>query len=99
MSQSLSDFIYQLPIIDVHEHHLPETFAGKEVGQLDLFRQSYAGWTQARRYPLPSETIDEDLMGPALGGTSWEQIAACIGDCNRINSCAVWFTGWMISMD
>jgi len=79
--KSLREYIHQLPIIDVHEHHLPETFLSRNVGLLDLFKQSYAGWTQARPYPLPSETMDEDLMGPAEGETSWEQIAAYVEDC------------------
>ncbi len=81
MSQSLNEYIHQLPIVDVHEHHLPETFLNRNVGLLDLFKQSYAGWTLARPYPLPSETMDEDLMGPAKGETSWEQIAAYVEDC------------------
>ena len=81
MSSSLSEYIHQLPIIDVHEHHLPETFLSEDVGLLDLFKQSYAGWTQARPYPLPGETVDESLMGPAEGETTWADIAAYTEDC------------------
>ncbi len=81
MPTSLSDYIHQLLLVDVHEHHLPETFLSKDVGLLDLFKQSYAGWTQARPYPLPGETIDESLMGPAEGETTWPDIAAYVEDC------------------
>ncbi len=81
MPPPLSDYIHQLPIIDVHEHHLPETFLNSEVGLLDLFKQSYAGWTQARPYPLPGETVDEGLMGPAKGETTWPDIAAYVENC------------------
>lgn len=81
MDTPLTQYIHQLPIIDVHEHHLPETFLSKDVGLLDLFKQSYAGWTQARPYPLPGETVDEGLMGPATGETTWRDIAAYVEDC------------------
>lgn len=81
MNDSLTEYIHQLPIVDVHEHHLPETFLNRDVGLLDLFKQSYAGWTLARPYPLPSEVMDEDLMGPAKEETTWAQIAAYVEDC------------------
>ena len=81
MNDSLTEYIHQLPIVDVHEHHLPETFLNRDVGLLDLFKQSYAGWTLARPYPLPSEIMDEDLMGPAKEETTWAQIAAYVEDC------------------
>ena len=34
---------------------MPGTLLGREVNLLQLFQQSYAGWTQARPYPLPSD--------------------------------------------
>ena len=80
MSQSLSEYIHQLPILDIHEHHLPETFLSNKVGLLDLFKQSYAGWTQARPYPLPGETIEDGLMDPAEGETTWEDIVVYTED-------------------
>ncbi len=75
MSHSIDEFISQLPIVDVHEHHLPEVYLNREVGLLDLFQQSYAGWAKARPYPLPSETRDEDPMLSETGEATWEQIA------------------------
>jgi hypothetical protein len=75
MDRSLSDFITDLPIIDVHEHHLPEVFLHREVNLLQLLKQSYAGWTQARPYPLPSETRDGDPMLAATPTTTWEALA------------------------
>src|ERR1044071_10064606 len=62
MAQSLGDFIAEIGIIDVHEHHIPEILLNPDVNLLQLFQQSYAGWTQARPYPLPSETRDTDPL-------------------------------------
>lgn len=69
------DFIAATPIVDVHEHHLPEVLLNREVNLLQLFQQSYAGWTQARPYPLPSEQRGEDPMLAAAAPTSWESLA------------------------
>src|SRR5437899_9903997 len=71
MAQSIRDFIAGIGIIDVHEHHIPEILLKPEVNLLDLFQQSYAGWTQARPYPLPSETRGSDPMLAATGPTTW----------------------------
>jgi len=51
MPQSLRDFIASIGIVDVHEHHIPEILLNPEVNLVQLFQQSYAGWTQARPYP------------------------------------------------
>ena len=75
MPQSIRDFIAATGMVDVHEHHIPETLLHREVNLLQLFQQSYAGWTQARPYPLPSETRDRDPMLAATGPTSWEALA------------------------
>lgn len=70
----MKDFIDQLPILDVHEHHMPDTFLNRNVGLLDLLKQSYAGWTQERPYPLPSENREEDPMLTASEETSWDKL-------------------------
>ena len=70
MSSSLAQFIASLGIVDVHEHHMPEILLNREVNLLQLFQQSYAGWTQARPYPLPSETREGDPMLAAPPPTS-----------------------------
>ena len=75
MNHPIHDFVEHLPIVDVHEHHLPEVILQREVNLLQLFQQSYAGWTQARPYPLPSETRDNDPMLAATGPRSWEALA------------------------
>ena len=74
-SDSIRTFVNELPILDVHEHHLPETYLNHDVGLLDLLRQSYAGWTEARPYPLLSESRDEDPMLAASGEPTWEDVA------------------------
>ena len=43
-----------------------------------LFRLSYAGWTQARPYPLSSETDFEDTMFADAGRGSWEEVAGFV---------------------
>tara|TARA_Y100001934_G_scaffold283685_1_gene405577 strand:- start:4698 stop:5957 length:1260 start_codon:yes stop_codon:yes gene_type:complete len=72
---SIGEFIDQLPIFDVHEHHMPATFLNRNVGLLDLLRQSYAGWTQERPYPLPSENREEDPMLTESAKSTWEEVA------------------------
>jgi len=65
-----------MPIVDVHEHHLPELFHGTDVGLLQLLKQSYAGWAVARPYTLPGEIRAGDPMLEAPGPGSWEELAA-----------------------
>ena len=71
---SIHETIAGLGIVDVHEHHIPEILLQREVNLLQLFQQSYAGWTQARPYPLPSEKREQDPMLAASGPPSWEAL-------------------------
>lgn len=71
---SLESWIADHPVVDVHEHHLPELVGASEVDLLRIFQQSYAGWTQARPYPLPSESRNEDPMLGQASATSWEAL-------------------------
>ena len=75
MNNSIREFVERLPILDVHEHHLPDVILQREINLLQLFQQSYAGWTQARPYCLPSESRDADPMLAAAGPTTWESLA------------------------
>ena len=70
----MRDYVEGLDIVDVHEHHIPEIFERSDVGLLDLFQQSYPGWTQARPYPLPTETRSEDPMLAGSAQTTWEAL-------------------------
>jgi hypothetical protein len=74
MPQSIRHFIAATGIVDVHEHHIPEILLSPDVNLLQLFQQSYAGWTQARPYTLPSETREHDPMLAATGPTTWEAL-------------------------
>ncbi len=74
MSQSIREFIDTLGIVDVHEHHIPEILLNRDVNLLQVFQQSYAGWTQARPYPLPSETRNSDPMLAGATSTTWEAL-------------------------
>src|SRR6266478_709054 len=75
MTQSIREFIAAIRIVDVHEHHMPDILLNPEVNLLQLFQQSYAGWTQARPYPLPSESRASDPMLVSPGSTTWEALA------------------------
>jgi predicted TIM-barrel fold metal-dependent hydrolase len=75
MPQSIQEYIAAIGIIDVHEHHIPEIFLNPDVNLLQIFQQSYAGWTQARPYTLPSETREVDPMLSAPGRTTWDALA------------------------
>ena len=56
MEDDLRSYVSELPVFDVHEHHMPDILGDQEVGLRELLWQSYGGWTQARPYPLASET-------------------------------------------
>lgn len=73
--ETIHDFIARTPIVDVHEHHIPDILLNPELNLLRLFQQSYAGWTQARPYPLPSERLDADPMFVPRGEATWEALA------------------------
>jgi len=75
MKDDLRSYVLDLPVFDVHEHHMPDILGDRDVGLLALFWQSYGGWTQARPYPLPSEARFEDPMFACLGPGSWEEVA------------------------
>src|SRR5580765_4267064 len=75
MKKSFESFINSIGIVDVHEHHMPEVLLNRDVNLIQLFRQSYAGWTQARPYALPSESRDRDPMLAPAGPTTWEALA------------------------
>ena len=78
MKDDLRSYAFDLPVFDVHEHHMPDILGDRDVGLLALFRQSYGGWTQARPYPLPSETHFEDPMFASVGPGSWEDVAGFV---------------------
>lgn len=75
MNGDLQADVMELPVVDVHEHHMPDPFACREVGLLQLLWQSYGGWTQARPYPLASETLLEDPMVTSLQVGGWSEVA------------------------
>ncbi|MEO8669270.1 MAG: hypothetical protein ABI399_12180, partial [Bauldia sp.] len=75
MPNSVRDFVDTIKMVDVHEHHFPEVLLNPEVNLLQLFRESYAGWTQVRPYPLPSETLDPEATSTALRPTTWEELS------------------------
>ncbi len=81
MDQNLQFFVDQLPVVDVHEHHMPEVVLQRDVNLLQLFQQSYAGWTLSRPYCLPSEARDQDPMMAAAMPTTWESLLPYLEGC------------------
>ena len=75
MSDPIRELIIGTGIVDVHEHHMPKILFSRDVNLLQLFQQSYAGWTQARPYPLPSETRASDPMLATAAPTTWGALA------------------------
>jgi len=75
VKDDLRAYVMDLPVFDVHEHHMPEILGQQDVGLLGLLWQSYGGWTQARPYPLSSEVHFEDPMFEGIGRGSWEEVA------------------------
>ena len=75
MKDDLRAYVLDLPVFDVHEHHMPEILGDRDVGLLGLLWQSYGGWTQARPYPLSSEAHFEDPMFEGLGRGDWAEVA------------------------
>ncbi len=77
MDTGLARFIKSIPVVDVHEHHMPEETPGRQIGLLQLLEESYAGWTQKRGYLLPSEP-SITLGAPSSAPVSWAQVAAYV---------------------
>jgi hypothetical protein len=57
MDKHFARFVQGVPVVDVHEHHMPEENPGRSVGLLQILEESYAGWTQVRPYPLPGDSM------------------------------------------
>jgi uncharacterized protein len=72
VAQDLTAFVNEAPLYDVHEHHMPQFLGDRDVGLLELFQQSYAGWTQGLPSASASAT-DVESGAPAAG--SWERVA------------------------
>ena len=78
MKTPISEVVGSMPIVDAHEHHIPEVLQNRNVGLVQLLKQSYAGWTQARPYPLPGEARDLDPMLEESGPGSWSEVRAYV---------------------
>ena len=70
----IADYIATLPIVDVHEHHMPGTFTSRDVGLYELLHLSYAGWTQQRSYSLPDEPPPEAPGKRSHEDTTWDDV-------------------------
>jgi hypothetical protein len=73
----LSSLIQGIPVVDVHEHHMPPLQPGQPPGLLQLLEESYAGWTHARPYALPSEPPIVPGSSASRPGT-WGDVAAFV---------------------
>ena len=99
MHDDMRSFVENLPVFDVHEHHMPDILGNRDVGLLELLWQSYGGWTQARPYPLASETgFDDASYGDvgriAVHGTDpWQMGKTCFRVHQTVVKLAVQFEG------
>lgn len=75
-SDDIRDYVQDLPILDVHEHHMPETLLDRNVGLLQLLDQSYAGWTRQRPYPLSTDVEPPEPMLERQGTGEWSDVRA-----------------------
>jgi hypothetical protein len=78
MSGDLIELVHAAPVVDIHEHHMPEILNARDVGLLDLFAQSYAGWTHARPYALPSEATGGYAPPVPPESAGWDDVAAYV---------------------
>ncbi|MGA2762884.1 MAG: amidohydrolase family protein [Spirochaetia bacterium] len=77
MPNDLHSLIQSIRVVDVHEHHMPSLTPDQPPGLLQLMEESYAGWTQARPYPLPSEP-PVTVGSPSSKAGSWKDVAAFV---------------------
>lgn len=78
--ESWHESLRNAPILDVHEHHIPEVYLSSKTNLLALFQQSYAGWTVKRPYPLPSEPHEESSLSPTLKPFGWDDLRPYLVD-------------------
>jgi uncharacterized protein len=72
--EDLLKLLEDIPVIDVHEHHMPGIILNRDVGLLRLLQESYCNWTRKRPYPLPSE-LPVGPMAELGGRGTWEEIS------------------------
>ena len=75
MPHPIRDFVENLPMTDVHEHHFPKVLDAPDVDLLRLFTESYATWTRGRSFSLPSEAQDWKPAELPRVPTTWEALA------------------------
>ena len=73
--ESWHELLHSAPILDVHEHHIPEVYLSSKTNLLGLYQQSYAGWSVERPYPLPSEHREESPMIPTQKPFGWDALS------------------------
>jgi hypothetical protein len=77
MDKGLSSYLNEIPVFDVHEHHMPEMLSNPRVGLIQLLEESYCAWAKRRPYPLPNEP-PFDLKSSVSGRGSWKDIAGFV---------------------
>jgi hypothetical protein len=78
MAIGVRTLVEEEPLYDVHEHHMPELLGDRDVGLLELFRQSYAGWTQALPYSALDVPPEPGAGQGNVGSASWANVAAYV---------------------
>ncbi len=75
MRHPIRDFVENLSMVDVHEHHFPKVLDARDVDLLRLFTESYAAWTRGRSFSLPSEANDPKPPEAQPGPATWQALA------------------------
>lgn len=75
----IQTFVNEHPVIDVHEHHMPEPLLNRDVGLVQLFDQSYAGWTRAQP-PAPRLSSWTPSSPEREADATWNHLAGYLED-------------------
>lgn len=78
MSDEIRSCVADLPIFDVHEHHMPEGLGNPDIGLIELLQQSYAGWAYDRAFPSEQPSGGTLARG---GESSRENVARFVEHC------------------
>jgi hypothetical protein len=72
MTSDVRAQLHEVPVYDVHEHHMPENLGERDVGLLQLLRHSYSDWCRERPYALPGAPPSRERVE---WGDGWDAVS------------------------
>lgn len=73
--------LHEVPIYDVHEHHMPVNLGDRELGLLELLRHSYSDWCRERPYALPGASLSREPVGSDVDRPDgWNAVSRYVED-------------------